>query len=411
METNEKSKVESRKLKFLAHLVVLALLLTFNFELSTALRGQGSTPTRFNLGGFNDLKQISTPSGNPKSGFIRVYAKNASTLCIKDYAGTETCFVGVPASGTPDYLAKFADVNTLRDSLCHDDGVTLTCDGTGTTTFDGEVDITASSPLKFLGITSGSGSIGVADAAGSPCEILIPVTDPSAGQVLTAAACVAGKMQTSWAAGGVANPVISAAVLAANGVVGGDDGVRGVKTLNAMALPSAGGIGFAGPDVGSSAQTSVLGANNRVYVQPYVVHMTRTFTKLSFRVQTGNGNCSVAIYDNSGTGGIAGALVASLANQDCSVSSTVHTGTITQATATVNPGTYYVAWGGDNTTFQLSGFGIATGLGITLNATVNRVGFCANAYASGSNPPFPAACGGVTSSTAGAGVPIVVEDQ
>jgi len=73
--------------------MVCLLLLLFPVTCSLSpLYAQGSTPTRFNLFGYNDLKQISTPSGNPNTGFIRVYAKTASTFCMKDYVGTETCF-------------------------------------------------------------------------------------------------------------------------------------------------------------------------------------------------------------------------------------------------------------------------------------------------------------------------------
>jgi hypothetical protein len=84
-------------------LVGFLLLLTCHLLPVTSL-GQGSTPTRFNLGGFNDLKMISTPTGNPNSGFIRVYAKTASTFCMKDYAGAETCFGGGGPATAIQYL-------------------------------------------------------------------------------------------------------------------------------------------------------------------------------------------------------------------------------------------------------------------------------------------------------------------
>jgi hypothetical protein len=71
------------------------LLLLFPVTCSLSpLYAQGSTPTRFNLGGFNDLKQISTPSTSPASGYLRMYAKTASTVCIKNNLGVETCLGG-----------------------------------------------------------------------------------------------------------------------------------------------------------------------------------------------------------------------------------------------------------------------------------------------------------------------------
>jgi len=94
--------------------MVCLLLLLFPVTCSLSpLYAQGSTPTRFNLGGFNDLKQISTPSGNPNTGFIRVYAKTASTFCMKDYAGTETCF----AVGMTDGAQTFGGVKTFTDGI------------------------------------------------------------------------------------------------------------------------------------------------------------------------------------------------------------------------------------------------------------------------------------------------------
>jgi hypothetical protein len=56
------------------------------------LWAQGSTPTRFNLEGYNDLRLIPTPSGVPDASHHRFYAKTASTVCIKTHAGAETCF-------------------------------------------------------------------------------------------------------------------------------------------------------------------------------------------------------------------------------------------------------------------------------------------------------------------------------
>ena len=87
------SSINARTFNLLARLVGLLVLAT------GSLWAQGSTPTRFNLFNYNDLKQISTPSGNPNSGFIRVYAKTASTFCMKDYVGTETCFSAGGAGG------------------------------------------------------------------------------------------------------------------------------------------------------------------------------------------------------------------------------------------------------------------------------------------------------------------------
>jgi hypothetical protein len=55
-----------------------------------------------------------------------------------------------------------------------------------------------SGPLLFPGSTSGSASIGVAAAAGTPSKILLPSTDPTSGQVLKAATPSGGSMQTSW---------------------------------------------------------------------------------------------------------------------------------------------------------------------------------------------------------------------
>jgi hypothetical protein len=61
--------------------------------------------------------------------------------------------------------------------------------------------------LYFNGSSSGTAKIGVAAAAGTPCTILLPITSPTAGQVLSSAAPSAGNCQTSWAAngGGVAS--------------------------------------------------------------------------------------------------------------------------------------------------------------------------------------------------------------
>lgn len=54
---------------------------------------------------------------------------------------------------------------------------------------------------KWNGTSTGSASIGVAAAAGTPCTILLPITSPLSGDVLSSAAPSGGACQTSWIAG------------------------------------------------------------------------------------------------------------------------------------------------------------------------------------------------------------------
>jgi len=106
------------------------------------LWGQGSTPTRFNLDSFNDLKQISTPGTNPNSGYVRIYAKTASTVCVKTYLGVETCYgagIGITTlngliaatqsfaigtTGTAPNWASATSTHTLHIPMASTGGVT-----------------------------------------------------------------------------------------------------------------------------------------------------------------------------------------------------------------------------------------------------------------------------------------------
>jgi hypothetical protein len=56
--------------------------------------------------------------------------------------------------------------------------------------------------LYFKGTSSGLAKLGVAAAAGTPCQILLPTASPSANQFLQSAAPSGGTCQTTWAAGG-----------------------------------------------------------------------------------------------------------------------------------------------------------------------------------------------------------------
>jgi hypothetical protein len=111
--------------------MVCLLLLLFPVTCSLSpLYAQGSTPTRFNLGGFNDLKKIPKPTQYPDANHTRIYAKTGTdTVCVENNLGTEVCFAGI--SGTTNYLPKFTGATTLGDSLLSDDGTTLTYAGTG----------------------------------------------------------------------------------------------------------------------------------------------------------------------------------------------------------------------------------------------------------------------------------------
>jgi hypothetical protein len=86
------------KKKFLSALCLM-------FTLPVAVLGQqiSGVPQAWNFQGFNDQKQISTPSTNPASGYLRMYAKTASTICVLTNTGVETCFsasaANVPWSG------------------------------------------------------------------------------------------------------------------------------------------------------------------------------------------------------------------------------------------------------------------------------------------------------------------------
>jgi hypothetical protein len=225
--------------------MVCLLLLLFPVTCSLSpLYAQGSTPTRFNLGGFNDLRQISTPSGNPNSGFIRVYAKTASTFCMKDYVGAETCFSAgsVLGSGTATYLPKFTGATTLGDSLLSDDGTTLDYAGTG-----------GYSGTSYT-------STGTAGLLKLPCSATVPV---AAGDVR----CVSGSPATLHVYGAADQTLLSKpldlfgsapAALVVTKAAGADP-----TTNNCVKWVAGGGVGDAGAACGAGTTTGVSLPNSR----------------------------------------------------------------------------------------------------------------------------------------------------
>lgn len=85
-----------------------------------------------------------------------------------------------------------------------------------------------SGKINFTGKTSGQASISIADAAGTPCTILLPTTSPSANQVLSSAAPSGGSCQTSWAASGAGSSSLSAITpaTAGNTIANGNNGLQ-----------------------------------------------------------------------------------------------------------------------------------------------------------------------------------------
>lgn len=139
------------------------------------------------------------------------------------------------------------------------------------------------------------------------------------------------------------------------------------------------------PPVG--VNTAVLSAANQVRVYEFVLPFNTLVRKLAFNVTTlfAGGNCGVGIYSAAGN-----LLVNSGAV------STASTGNKTATLATpvlLTPGTYFLAWTGDNTTFTLLGFTVGSLEGLMRANNANRNGIAANASSGG---VLPATLGAIT---------------
>ena len=98
-----------------------------------------------------------------------------------------------------------------------DDGHTTA--GTITSTEPISIAGTGSGKVTLNGSSSGSAAISVPAAAGTPSTILLPTTDPSNGQVLTAGTPSGGSVQTSWGAGGGSSGTASIGFAISSGIV------------------------------------------------------------------------------------------------------------------------------------------------------------------------------------------------
>lgn len=107
---------------------------------------------------------------------------------------------GISGSGTTGFFPKFTSSTAVGNSHI-DDGVT-----TASTITSSEAiavsDGSGSGKVTLNGSTSGSAAISVPAVAGSTSTILLPTTDPTNGQVLTAGTPSGGNVQTSWTSAG-----------------------------------------------------------------------------------------------------------------------------------------------------------------------------------------------------------------
>jgi hypothetical protein len=162
---------------------------------------------------------------------------NAGISMVRGPTGT---IGGVPLTIGSLNASQTGDMFDVKDSA----GITSGFDNLGN--------------LFFNGSTSGTAKIGVAAVAGTPCEILLPVTSPTVGQFLQSAAPSSGNCQTSWATAG-SGTVTNIATTAPLG--GGPITSTGTLTCTTCQTTGIGGASALlpfGTDTGGAANTYVV---------------------------------------------------------------------------------------------------------------------------------------------------------
>ncbi len=185
------------------------------------------TPYSGTLGLFAGFYTEGVQTGGMFSGTI---SKQAGQFCAATMA------VGASVINACLYSADFG--SNATDYGIYEEGTTLNNLFTKAT-YKG--------PVTFNGSSSGSASIGVAAMAGTPCTIVLPITDPTAGYVLSAAAPSAGSCQLSWISPGAGGSVTSVATTAP--ITGGTfttTGTIACATCTTASSPGAGIGHFAG---------------------------------------------------------------------------------------------------------------------------------------------------------------------
>ena len=140
-----------------------------------------------------------------------------------------------------------------------------------------------------------------------------------------------------------------------------------------------------GPTAGSN--TAALASNNQVRVQQFVLSFRVLVANLAFRIAAASagGLAGVGMYDKDKN------KLFALEGVDTTATG-VKTGAVSPS-VTLEPGVYYVAWTGDNTTVLFNGGSATTPSAQILNAIAAKVGNAANTSSSG---VLPATLGTIT---------------
>jgi hypothetical protein len=244
----------------------LAALFVLVCHLSLLTASAQKNPFRFNLGGDNDLKMISTPSTNPDSAHLRVYAKTTGAWCFSNNLGTEVC---VPL-------------------LLSDDLTTLTYTGTG-----------GISAASFISTGSGAGYVPMvqgtlktvvpyswgwmAPASGLPASgiaLIPPVADP-AGQVLHCAAPDGNhRSACTWMSSFGSNP----AALLVTKAAGPDP-----TTNNCVKWLAGGGVGDAGAACGAVSPLPIAnGGTNAATATAARQNLGVSYSLQAHEIENGN---------------------------------------------------------------------------------------------------------------------------
>jgi hypothetical protein len=137
----------------------------------------------FDISNFNDLTEVSTPGTSPAAGKLRMYAKTTTEqLCVKNSAGTETCYgtgtgavtsvfgrTGAVTAQTGDYTA--AQVTNAVDTVSAQtiNGAKTFTGGVATNSVNGKIYYAdqfagADAVAKINACLAASGSTGICDA-------------------------------------------------------------------------------------------------------------------------------------------------------------------------------------------------------------------------------------------------------
>jgi hypothetical protein len=186
------------------------------FLVSSSTVGGGGSVTVYNAGGIAETHAgtSTTDFAYPPQGVFSSVGFGSGVFHLLGTShNTQATFTGEPgtiqlAIGMDGNATDAGYMRVINDPVSGNHGIELgaVIDGTGVAPvfmqlghIAGQSTAAFNAPLTLLGSTSGSASIGVAAAAGTPNQINLPTTTGTAGQVLTTDGM--NPQQLSWSSG------------------------------------------------------------------------------------------------------------------------------------------------------------------------------------------------------------------